>query len=159
MPTIAEKVAAVHRAVEALAQKKAVIHKDRMQCKRGCHACCIDGLTVFEVEAERILAEFANVDLGLPSSSGCVFLRDPTYVELRGFRFVGLTTRGPNPSSSEIFVSSISKGLLLRTLIPSLAGRSGMSNPFYRLCNWSILASFVGCRCETYLAKYLEINS
>ncbi len=76
MPTIAEKVAAVHRAVEALAQKKAVIHKDRMQCKRGCHACCIDGLTVFEVEAERILAEFANVDLGLPSSSGCVFLGD-----------------------------------------------------------------------------------
>ncbi len=74
MPTIPEKVAAVHRAVEALAQKKAEIHKDRMQCKRGCHACCIDGLTVFEAEAERIRAEFSGINLGKPSSSGCVFL-------------------------------------------------------------------------------------
>lgn len=74
MPTIAEKVAAVHHAIDALVEKKTEVHKDRMQCKRGCHACCIDGLSVFEVEAERIRAEFSGVNLGKPSTSGCVFL-------------------------------------------------------------------------------------
>jgi Fe-S-cluster containining protein len=29
-------------------------HADRLRCERGCHRCCIDGITVFEVEAELI---------------------------------------------------------------------------------------------------------
>jgi hypothetical protein len=30
------------------------IHASRLQCRRGCHDCCVDDLSVFQVEAERI---------------------------------------------------------------------------------------------------------
>lgn len=42
--------ARVDRAVERLADK----HAARLNCKRGCCACCVDELTVFEIEAEHI---------------------------------------------------------------------------------------------------------
>ncbi|MED5465275.1 MAG: YkgJ family cysteine cluster protein [Myxococcota bacterium] len=29
-------------------------HADRLQCRMGCHDCCMDGITVFEVEALEI---------------------------------------------------------------------------------------------------------
>lgn len=29
-------------------------HAARLQCRRGCSACCVDGITVFEAEADRI---------------------------------------------------------------------------------------------------------
>lgn len=32
----------------------AVASQFELTCKRGCSACCVDGLTVFQVEAERI---------------------------------------------------------------------------------------------------------
>ena len=52
---------------------------DRFQCKSGCHACCIDGLSVFEIEAKNI--ERHHRDLLLhekPHSQGaCAFL-DPS---------------------------------------------------------------------------------
>ncbi|MEZ4461707.1 MAG: YkgJ family cysteine cluster protein [bacterium] len=69
-----DQIRAVHRAIQKLADEKAGMHGDRLQCKRGCSACCMDGLTVFEVEADRILADFDGVDLGAPSLNGCVFL-------------------------------------------------------------------------------------
>lgn len=30
------------------------IHKERLKCKKGCFGCCIDDLSVFEIEAENI---------------------------------------------------------------------------------------------------------
>ncbi|GIU82233.1 MAG: YkgJ family cysteine cluster protein [Acidobacteria bacterium] len=30
------------------------IHSERLKCKKGCASCCIDGITVFQVEAENI---------------------------------------------------------------------------------------------------------
>jgi len=42
--------AAVDKHVRSLVK----IHAKRLSCKRGCSGCCIDGLTVFEVEAEHI---------------------------------------------------------------------------------------------------------
>lgn len=35
-------------------------HAGRLKCARGCSSCCIDGLSVFEVEAERIRREAAT---------------------------------------------------------------------------------------------------
>ena len=40
----------VDRAVAPLAER----HRDRLQCRRGCADCCVDDLTVFAIEAERI---------------------------------------------------------------------------------------------------------
>jgi len=66
--------AEVDRAAGALAER----HRERLRCGRGCSACCVDGLTVFEVEAERIRS--AHPELlasGVPHSPGaCAFLGD-----------------------------------------------------------------------------------
>ena len=37
------------------------IHADRLQCRRGCCACCIDDLTVFDVEAEPIRRHYPEL--------------------------------------------------------------------------------------------------
>jgi hypothetical protein len=62
----------VDRDAGALAER----HRGRLRCGRGCHACCVDGLTVFEVEAERIRAEHADLlESGQPHPVGaCAFL-------------------------------------------------------------------------------------
>ena len=66
--------AEVDRAAIALARR----HAERLRCRRGCHACCIDGLTVFEVEAERIRSRHAELlREGHPHPPGaCAFLGD-----------------------------------------------------------------------------------
>ena len=66
--------AEVDRAAIALARR----HAERLRCRRGCHACCIDGLTVFEVEAERIRSRHTELlREGHPHPPGaCAFLGD-----------------------------------------------------------------------------------
>ena len=51
-------------------------HSEALQCARGCADCCIDGVTVFEVEAERIRAEHGELLAnGQPHAAGaCAFL-------------------------------------------------------------------------------------
>lgn len=44
----------LHEEVDNLADKLALRHGPRLKCRMGCTPCCTDGLTVFEVEAERI---------------------------------------------------------------------------------------------------------
>jgi hypothetical protein len=65
---------AVDRAAAALAER----HRGRLRCGRGCSACCVDGLTVFEVEAERIRVEHGELlRSGRPHPPGaCAFLGD-----------------------------------------------------------------------------------
>jgi Fe-S-cluster containining protein len=66
----------LHAAVDARAARLAALHGARLQCRRGCSACCVDGITVFAVEAERIRAH--NKELltsGAPHAPGaCAFL-------------------------------------------------------------------------------------
>ena len=54
------------------------LHRDRLVCKRGCYDCCVDELTVFEVEAERIRrAHSALLNEDRPHPVGaCAFLDD-----------------------------------------------------------------------------------
>ncbi len=49
-----EKVQELHAAVDRLAAQLEDIHASRLKCGRGCFGCCIDGLSIFEIEAERI---------------------------------------------------------------------------------------------------------
>ncbi len=67
---------ALHDEVDAKAAALSERHAARLRCGRGCSACCVDALTVFEVEAERIRR--AHPDLlanALPHAPGaCAFL-------------------------------------------------------------------------------------
>jgi Fe-S-cluster containining protein len=54
-------------------------HAGRLKCARGCSSCCIDGLSVFEVEAERIRRDAAAAALAVspPRAPGaCALLSD-----------------------------------------------------------------------------------
>lgn len=66
----------LHQEVERRAEELAKVHGERLTCARGCSACCLDGLTVFSVEAERIRAAHATLlEKGLPHAAGaCAFL-------------------------------------------------------------------------------------
>jgi len=78
MPPAREDLERLHREVDAGAGALAARHRERLRCGRGCHACCVDGLTVFEVEAERIRAHHPELlRSGRPHApGGCAFLGD-----------------------------------------------------------------------------------
>lgn len=66
----------LHGMIDQMAAPLHAAHQPRLQCKRGCSACCVDDLTVFEIEAHRIrqehgelLAQGAAAPVG-----GCAFL-------------------------------------------------------------------------------------
>lgn len=44
----------LHQEVDRRAAALAAKHAAKLACARGCSGCCVDNLTVFEVEAERI---------------------------------------------------------------------------------------------------------
>src|SRR5687768_4689654 len=66
----------LHDDVSERAAALALLHQARMQCKRGCFGCCVDGITVFEVEAEKIRRGAAELlASGTPHAPGrCAFL-------------------------------------------------------------------------------------
>lgn len=60
------------RAVDGLL----ALHGPRIRCGKGCSGCCLDGLTVFQVEAEHIVLHNADLlNQGHPQPEGaCAFL-------------------------------------------------------------------------------------
>jgi hypothetical protein len=70
------ELVALHAEVDGATRALALVHADRLQCRRGCHACCVDELTVTRIEALRI--QRAHPELlarGLPHPAGaCAFL-------------------------------------------------------------------------------------
>jgi hypothetical protein len=74
----AEALAAVerlHAEVDARAGALHARHAARLRCRRGCAACCVDELAVFEVEAVRIRARAPEVLREAPHPPGaCAFL-------------------------------------------------------------------------------------
>jgi len=68
----------LHERIDARAGELALCHAQRLRCERGCDACCLDGLTVFFVEAERIrISHRALLRDGIPHAPGaCAFLGD-----------------------------------------------------------------------------------
>ncbi len=61
--------------VDLICEELSARHQARLQCKKGCHQCCQDGLTVFEIEAQRIQSMYSEV-LGEEAGpeGGCAFL-------------------------------------------------------------------------------------
>lgn len=65
----------LHDEVDARAQELARWHAQRLQCRRGCFDCCVDDISVFEIEADRIRAHAPDVLAGAPHPEGrCAFL-------------------------------------------------------------------------------------
>ena len=68
----------LHERIDIRADELAVHHAQRLSCKRGCDACCVDDLTVIPIEAEHIrISHEALLRNGTPHAPGaCAFLGD-----------------------------------------------------------------------------------
>ncbi len=66
----------LHGIVDELTRPLTALHSQRLQCAKGCSACCVDDLTVFDVEAERIRRAVGEQLRGAQAraSGGCAFL-------------------------------------------------------------------------------------
>jgi Fe-S-cluster containining protein len=78
---ITEALAALehlHREVDREAEELSRLHAARLRCRWGCSRCCIDGITVFEIEAEHIRDRHAGLlEAGRANREGaCAFLDD-----------------------------------------------------------------------------------
>lgn len=71
-----DAVERVHADVDRAVRRLTVLHAERLRCARGCHDCCVDDLTVFQIEADRIRAHHAELlAVGAPHPEGaCAFL-------------------------------------------------------------------------------------
>jgi uncharacterized protein len=72
----ADTIVALHADVARETRRLHVLHAAQLQCRKGCSSCCVDGLTVFEVEAEHIRRRHAEfLATGAPHAEGaCAFL-------------------------------------------------------------------------------------
>ncbi len=57
----ARKLSRLRAELEVETGRLHVLHAERLQCRQGCSSCCVDGLTVFEVEAEPIRRRHAEL--------------------------------------------------------------------------------------------------
>jgi uncharacterized protein len=66
----------LHDDVDRVVRRLVVFHGERLRCERGCSSCCVDDLSVFEVEAHQIRIHHATLlELELPHAAGaCAFL-------------------------------------------------------------------------------------
>jgi len=80
-----------YRSVDSRARSLEQVHAGRLNCGKGCSSCCVDGITVFRVEAENIeekhgdlLADrephAAGACAFLDGSGGCRIYEDRPYV-------------------------------------------------------------------------------
>lgn len=71
-----ESLRVLHEDVDSRAGKLARLHSSRLVCRRGCHDCCVDGLSVFEIEADHIRTNYARLLANAkPHAAGaCAFL-------------------------------------------------------------------------------------
>ncbi len=74
--TTEQAVERLHGKVDELVNPLAQRHAERLHCRVGCAACCVDDLTVFEVEAHVIQRHYPDLlASGKPHSAGaCAFL-------------------------------------------------------------------------------------
>ena len=69
------KVMSLHQEVDRKAKTLEQRHIQRLQCRKGCFQCCVDDLTIFEVEADLITRFHNDVLQQEPHQPGaCAFL-------------------------------------------------------------------------------------
>lgn len=65
-----------YQIIDRQTARLAARHRARLNCRAGCSACCVDDLTVFEIEADNIRRKYAHLlENASPHSHGkCAFL-------------------------------------------------------------------------------------
>lgn len=73
---MSEKLRKFYETVDTQSANLQKIHAARLNCRKGCAACCVDELTVFEIEAENIRANHRELlENKKPREAGkCAFL-------------------------------------------------------------------------------------
>jgi uncharacterized protein len=73
---LVDELEALHAEVDAQVAPLARRHQARLRCGRGCSGCCVDDLTVFEIEAARIVRHQAELlaHADPHPEGGCAFL-------------------------------------------------------------------------------------
>jgi hypothetical protein len=91
-----DAVAALHGDVDREAGRLQVIHAERLECRRGCSGCCVDDLTVFEVEAAPIRRLHAELlATGVAHTVGaCAFLDEESACRIYAERPYVCRTQG-----------------------------------------------------------------
>jgi uncharacterized protein len=86
----------LHAEVDSRAAALAAVHNGKLECRRGCFGCCVDGITVFEVEAERIrLGAAVLLATASPHPPGrCAFLGAEGECRIYAFRPYVCRTQG-----------------------------------------------------------------
>lgn len=76
MNALPETLEQFYDAVDARADRLSEVHSGRLNCKKGCSSCCVDEITVFRVEADRILERHRDLlETGVQHPPGaCAFL-------------------------------------------------------------------------------------
>lgn len=70
-----EDIDDLHQAVDLAVAEIETPLRALLNCKVGCHDCCVDDITVFEVEAQRIREQAGDVLKQMPHAVGkCAFL-------------------------------------------------------------------------------------
>ena len=66
----------LHQSIDEESARLSSVHSARLQCRRGCSSCCIDDITVFQVEADNIRHHHAALlESAQPHAPGaCAFL-------------------------------------------------------------------------------------
>lgn len=71
-----ESIEEFYRSVDERVRVLERLHAGRLNCRKGCSSCCVDGINVFEVEAENIRSKHLELlENGSPHREGaCAFL-------------------------------------------------------------------------------------
>ena len=71
-----DKLKQLYSAIELKTKRLEQVHQTRLNCRKGCSGCCVDEITVWNVEAENIrLTHPALLSDELPNTKGgCAFL-------------------------------------------------------------------------------------
>jgi hypothetical protein len=75
-PDIMNALEGIYLEIDQGAHELFTFHAERLHCRQGCTGCCMDGITVFEVEAHNISEQCHDLlDHGVPYPEGaCPFL-------------------------------------------------------------------------------------
>lgn len=70
------QIVQLHRAIDTMVQPLEEMNRGALQCTKGCFGCCVDGITVFDAEAQVIRSNHGKLlENGIPHGRGrCAFL-------------------------------------------------------------------------------------
>jgi Fe-S-cluster containining protein len=94
--TILKSLQQLYKSIDNRAEELARIHEKRLKCRQGCHTCCVDDLSVFQVEADNIASHFSKLlQQSHPHAKGvCAFINEQGACRIYGARPYVCRTQG-----------------------------------------------------------------